>query len=280
MDDPVRLVWVVSALLMGLCVGSFVNVLIFRLPRGRSVVQPRSHCFCCGTELGLRDLMPIFSYLLQRRCCRYCGAALSSQYAWVEGTCGLLFAVMAWLWGMSFTTVVYMAATAALLASFVTDLKHKIIPTELNTAVFVLGLGGSVVVWVVRPLLDRDAAWWLGPAWLPTPAQSLAGAVVGYVVFEAIVRIGRRLFGQEAMGGGDVLLSAAVGTFLGPWRRFGAYFLIGIIGGAMVGVLLMAIGRLSRREPIPFGPFLIIAALTVWLCPQVADWVAGKYGFQ
>lgn len=280
MDDPVRLVWVFSAVLMGLCVGSFVNVLIFRLPRGRSVVRPRSHCFCCGTELGLRDLVPVLSYLLSRRCCRYCGAALSSQYAWVESLCGLLFGVMAALWTPGLTTVLYLAAGAVLLAAFVTDLKHKIIPTELNTTVFLLGLLGSCAAWGLQRTGGRSAADWLGSAWLPTPAQSLAGAVLGYLVFEAIVRIGRRVFGQEAMGGGDVLLAAAVGTFLGPWRRFGAFFIIGIMSGAIVGVVLMATGRLSRREPIPFGPFLIAGALTVWLCPQVADLIARMYGFE
>ncbi|NUP98271.1 MAG: prepilin peptidase [Armatimonadetes bacterium] len=279
MPEAVRAVWTIGALLLGLCVGSFVNVLIFRLPRGRSVVAPRSHCFCCGTELAARDLIPVLSYLLAGRRCRYCGVALSAQYVWVEALCGLLYAGIAWRWGLTLPTFVYFVAAAAMLAGFGTDVRHKIIPSELNAAVFFAGLAGSLGGAAVRRLAPLDAPLLLGDAPLPTPGAALLGAVVGYLVFETIVRVGRRIFGQEAMGGGDVLLAAAVGTLLGPGRRFGAFFLLGILGGALVGVLLMLTGKLSRREPMPFGPFLIVAALVTLLWPQLGDAVARLYGF-
>ncbi len=280
MNDPLRMVLTISAGLLGLCVGSFVNVLIFRLPRGRSVVAPRSHCFCCGTELAARDLIPVLSYLLSGRRCRYCGVALSSQYAWVEAICGGLYAALVWRWGPGLSTVVMLIATAALVAAFGTDVRQKIIPSELNAAVLIAGLGGSLLAAGIRRLSPDTAATFIGPAYLPAPGASLAGIVVGYVVFEAIVRVGRRLFGQEAMGGGDVLLAAALGSILGPWRRFGAFFLIGIVSGAVVGVLLIATGRLSRRDPMPFGPFLVLAALLIFLFPHLSDLVAAMYGFR
>ncbi len=279
MPEPLLFVWIVAAGLLGLCVGSFVNVLIFRLPRERSVVWPGSHCFCCGTELAARDLVPVLSYVLGGRRCRYCGVVLSSQYAWVEFVCGLLFAALAWRWGASLGAVVMMVATAAMVASFGTDLRHKIIPSSLNTAVFAAGFGGSLAAAAVRWLRPDLAAAVIGPQGLPRPIESLLGAVVGYLVFEAIVRLGRWMFKQEAMGGGDVLLAAAIGALFGPGRQFGAFFLLGILSGAVIGLLLMATGRLSRREPIPFGPFLIGAALVVMLWPAVADQVAGWYGF-
>lgn len=279
MNDPLRMVLTISAGLLGLCVGSFVNVLIFRLPRGRSVVAPRSHCFCCGTELAARDLIPVLSYLLSGRRCRYCGVALSSQYAWVEAICGLLYAALVWRWGPGLSTVVMLIAVAALVAAFGTDVRQKIIPSELNAAILIAGLGGSLLAAGIRRL-SPDAAALIGPAYLPTPGASLAGVIVGYLVFETIVRVGRRLFGQEAMGGGDVLLAAALGSLLGPWRRFGAFFLIGIVSGAVVGVLLIATGRLSRRDPMPFGPFLVLAALAIFLFPTLADLVAAMYGFR
>jgi len=279
MAEPLLIVWIIAAGLLGLCVGSFVNVLIFRLPRERSVVWPGSHCFCCGTELAPRDLVPVLSYLISGRRCRYCGVVLSSQYAWVELATGLLFAALAWRWSFSLGALVMMVATAAMVAAFGTDLRHKIIPSSLNTTIFVAGFGGSLIAAVVKWLQPASANVVIGPLGLPGPIESLIGAGIGYLIFEAIVRIGRWIFQQEAMGGGDVLLAAAVGALFGPSRRFGAFFLIGIMSGAVIGLLLMASGKLSRREPIPFGPFLIGAALTVMLWPAVADRVAGWYGF-
>ncbi|MCC7494223.1 MAG: prepilin peptidase [Fimbriimonadaceae bacterium] len=280
MIDPVQVMAASGAALFGLSAGSFANVLVYRLPRERSIIYPRSHCFHCGTELSHSDLLPLLGYLRCGGQCRYCGAALSPQYLWVEVACGLLFAAFVWRWEVSLATVAQLVAVVALLAALVTDLKHKIIPTQLNALVFWAGLVASCLASALRTALPPDtASWWIGDGWVPTPGQALAGAVLGYLVFELIVRVGRRVFGQEAMGGGDVLLAAAVGTFLGPGSRFGAFFLIGILSGAVVGVVLIASGRLGRRDPMPFGPYLILGALTVMLFPEVAGWVAHLYGF-
>lgn len=279
MTLPLTIVWIAAAGLLGLNVGSFVNVLIFRLPRNRSVVWPGSHCFHCGTELTPRDLVPVLSYLLSGGRCRYCGVFLSSQYAWVEFACGLLYAGLAWRWSGSLGAVIMMLATAAMLGAFGTDVRHKIIPTSLNTTVFVAGLGGSLIAALLRSTAPDTAAGIIGPWGLPSPGMSLLGAVVGYAIFEAIVRGGRWIFQQEAMGGGDVLLAGAVGALFGPGRWFATFFLVGIVSGAVLGVALMLTGRLSRREPIPFGPFLIGAAIFVMLFPALTDTVAGWYGF-
>jgi leader peptidase (prepilin peptidase)/N-methyltransferase len=256
--------------LAGASVGSFVNVLIYRLPRERSAVAPRSHCFCCGTELSGRDLVPIFSYLLGGRRCRYCGVALSGQYVWVEAVTAVLFGLFVWRFGVGLATLAYLVATAVMLAAFVTDLRYKIIPTQLNTVLAVTAFGCSLL----SSRIDGAA----GVGKLPTPGMALLGALVGYGVFELIVRFGRRLFGQEAMGGGDVLLAAAIGTLLGPGRLFWTFFLFSIMGGALVGVALLATRRLGRRDAMAFGPYMVVAAVLVLLWPELSDTVAGWYG--
>jgi leader peptidase (prepilin peptidase)/N-methyltransferase len=269
--DPLRLVVAAAALGVGACVGSFVNVLIWRLPRERSVVLPGSHCFCCGTPLAARDLVPVFSYLLGGRRCRYCGVPLGAQYAVVEALCALLYAALAWRWGPSATFVAYAVACAAMLAAFGTDLWFKIIPNALNQTLLLTGLLGAVA-----------RGWWPTPreAGLPTLGQAVLGAAVGWLVFETVVRLGRWWFGQEAMGGGDVLLAGGIGALLGPGRWFGAFFLLSILTGALVGGGLLLTGRLKRREPMPFGPFMVLGALAVMLWPELGGWVAGLYGFR
>lgn len=275
----VRLILALAAVPFGLNVGSFVNVLIYRLPRERSVVHPRSHCFCCGTPLAGRDLLPLVSSWLAGGRCRYCGVALAGQYNLVEAACGLLFGLLVYRWGVTVSGLTYCAVAAVLLAACGTDLKHKIIPTQLNVALAALALGGSVAAWLVDLADPRRELRIIGAAPLPTPLEALAGMLVGYVVFEAIVRLGRLIFRQEAMGGGDVLLAAAVGALLGPGRRFAAFCLLGILTGALWGLLLILTGRLSRREPMAFGPFLVVGTWWVMLFPRVADWIAALYGF-
>ncbi|HAZ62186.1 MAG TPA: prepilin peptidase [Armatimonadetes bacterium] len=264
-----RTILAVGALLLGWCVGSFVNVLIYRLPRGRSVVVPGSHCFCCGTLLAARDNIPLLSYLLAGRRCRYCGVALSGQYLWVEALTGVLFVAIFWRWDLTLTTLTYWVAAAALVAGTGTDLRYKIIPDGLNITVLVAALLGA---WAGGrwPLLAGDG--------LPPLVWSVAGAVLGWLIFEAIVRLSRWWLGQEGMGGGDVLLAAGVGALFGPTAQFGAFFLLSIFAGVLIGGGLMALGRVSRRDPIPFGPFLVAGTLAVMLWPEIGDWVARLYG--
>ncbi|MBI2298634.1 MAG: prepilin peptidase [Armatimonadetes bacterium] len=275
MDEPVRLVLTLFAVLAGACVGSFVNVLIFRLPRERSVVWPRSHCFCCGTELASRDLVPVFSYLLGGRCCRYCGVALSSQYAWVEAATALVFGAIVYRWGASLASAAYCVAGAALLAGFMTDVRHKIIPLPLTVTVAAAGVAAAVLGWLWPSLAGTGP-----PRFPPTPAAALGGAALGWVVFESIVRVGRLVYGQEAMGGGDVQLAGALGFLLGPGRRFWTFFMVAVIVGAMVALALLLVRRMGRREAIAFGPFLVVGALAMMLWPELADLLAHQYGFR
>ena len=268
--SPEGVVLALFALCTGACVGSFVNVLIYRLPREKSVVSPGSHCFCCGTPLRARDLVPVFSYLLSGGRCRYCGVALSGQYALVEAACALLFAALAVRWGATLTLLVYAVAAAAMMAAFGTDVRGKIIPTVLNQVIFAAGVLGAALA----ALLPAD----LRPG-LPTVGYSLLGAVVGFVLFEAIVRLGRWWFGQEAMGGGDVLLVAAVGALLGPGAAFWTFFLVSLFTALAVCAPLLLLSRVGRRQAVPFGPFLVAGALTVMLWPELPHALARLEGF-
>lgn len=265
------LVLLVFATAAGACVGSFVNVLIYRLPRERSIASPGSHCFCCGTPLVARDLVPVFSFLVADRRCRYCGVALSGQYAWVEAICAVLYALIYLRWGETLTTLVYFVAAAAMLAATGTDLRFKLIPNALNQTILVAGLlGAAVGGWLPSELRPQ----------LPTFGLAVLGSVVGWLWFEAIVRLGRWALGQEAMGGGDVLLAGAVGALLGPSWLFAVFFFISVLSGAVLGGGLMLVGLVKRREPIPFGPFMVLGALVVMLWPQVAEALARLEGFR
>lgn len=270
--DPVRAVATVAAACFGASVGSFLNVVIFRLPRGRSVIAPRSHCFCCGTELSGRDLFPVLSYLLNRGQCRHCGVVYSSQYAWVEALTALYFAALVARWGVGTVSLTFAVAGSAMIAAFVTDVRHKIIPLSLPLVVGAAGLLGA--------LAGRFAPGWLGdgpPHYPPSPAYALAGAALGYGLLEAVVRIGRVAFGKEAMGGGDVLLAAAVGMLLGPGRRFWTFFLIAVFSGGLFGLGLMLTRRAGRHDEIPFGPYLVLGALAMMLWPELAEPVARHF---
>jgi len=127
------------AFLLGTLVGSFVNVLIYRLPEGESVVAPPSRCPKCGHQLSALDLVPMFSFLLAGRRCRYCKAPVSWQYFWIELLTGLVFMAVAWRFGIGMNGILLCALLAAWIAALVIDLRHFIIPDELNYAAIAIG---------------------------------------------------------------------------------------------------------------------------------------------
>ena len=280
----------VVVFLVGLGIGSFVNVCIYRMPRDESVVLPPSHCPACGARLRPADLVPLFSFLLLGRRCRYCKAPISWRYFVVELLTGLTFlgfwlAHLPRLRGLPeiATLIVFIVFAAMLIAIFIIDLEHYIIPDEL----VLVGLLGGV---------GRDALgllFWNGlprPLSLPLPwgawtfkgiangiPSSLAGIVVGVVVFQGIALFSRLVFRKEGMGGGDVKLAAAIGAVVGPGLAL-LTFGLAIFAGAFLGGALMLARVKKRGDYIPFGPFLAAAAIAVMLAPQAwAAWAHGLY---
>ncbi len=250
---------------LGATVGSFLNVVIFRLPRRESLIRPGSRCLSCGQRLGALDLVPVLSYLLLRGRCRHCGRGFSPRYMLVELATGLL-CVAAWqTFALTWPALLVFVAACCLIVIFFIDLDHYIIPDE---AVIIIACAG--VALDLLQLLARGA-----PAAIcfveHFPAadyhlclpRSLVGLVVGGGVFLAITFVSDRIFKKPSMGGGDIKLAAAMGAALGPGYQFLSYFLLSVGLGVVVAVGCMALGRRGRRDYIPFGPMMAAAGIAM-----------------
>lgn len=235
------------------------------MPREMSIVQPPSHCTSCNTRLRPWDLIPVVSFLIQGRKCRYCGEPISWRYAIVESLTGLAFVLLYLVDGVGAALIFDALFVAALIAIFAIDLEHYIIPDELNAFAVLTGIGRDVFGLVTG---RGDYALRLpvpGTQWeLGVPA-SILGLLVGFGLFLLIGFLGSLIFKREALGGGDLKLAAGIGAQLG-WLGAVASFYLAIVFGAVVGVGLIALGVKKRGEYIPFGPAMVIGALAVIYC--------------
>ena len=229
-----------AAALLGLAVGSFLNVVIARLPEQRSLVRPRSACPACGAAIAWHDNIPILSFALLLGRCRACGIRIPWRYPLVEAATGTLFAACAAAFGPSVDFVIAAAFLAALVAITFIDLDHQIIPNAITYPGIVAGLLASLV--------SARVSW----------LESGLGVLVGGGIFLVIAEGSLRIMGQEGMGGGDVKLGAMLGAFLG-WKAMLFTILLSVVGGGLVAAMLIASGLKSRKDPIPFGPFLAFA---------------------
>ena len=224
-------------LIAGLLIGSFLNVVIARVPERRSLWRPGSACPGCGSAIAWYDNIPLFSFVLLRGRCRACSMPISWRYPIVEGVTALLFGAA----GAAFGPTLYGGVAAALLAMLVAitviDLEHQIIPD-------VITLPG-----IVAGVLVNLATGWVG--WL----ESVLGAVLGGAIFMVIALAGSWWAGQQAMGGGDMKLAAMLGAFLG-WKVLLLTIFLSAVGGGILSAILMTVGVRGRKDPIPFGPFL------------------------
>lgn len=245
---------ILFAFLFGAVVGSFLNVCIYRLPNEESIITPRSRCPACLTPIRAMDNIPLLSFLLLRGRCRACGKSIAWRYPLVEALTGGLFALTVARFGVGFDTAFLLAFLAGLVVVSFIDLDHQIIPNAITLPGIPLGLvagflGGE------PPVLDR-----------------LIGALAGAGFLYLVLYYGGTFYGQEAMGEGDLNLIALIGAFLG-WRAVVITILVGCLLGAMVGVGLIALRRLSRRQHIPFGPFLAVgAAVALFWGDQLIAW--------
>ena len=232
----------VFAFLFGSLVGSFLNVCIHRLPKEESVVAPRSHCPACQTPIRAVDNIPLLSFALLRGRCRSCGSPISWRYPLVEGLTAILFALTVARFGVTLQTAFLLLFLAGLvLVSFI-DLDHQIIPNVVTVPGIPLG--------ILAGFLVRE----------PSLVDRVIGTLAGAGFLYLMLYYGGLLFGQEAMGEGDLNLIALVGAFLG-WKGVVVTILVGCLVGSFVGLALMALQRLGRRQHIPFGPFLSLGAM-------------------
>ena len=243
----------VVAALFGLVIGSFLNVVIHRVPLRQSVVTPRSACPSCGTTLAERDNIPVLSWLILKGRCRSCAEPISARYPLVELGTALLFGAAALRLGADWALPAFCLFFAALLAVALIDLEHFIVP---NRIVFPM-LAISVPLLAAASLIERDG-WPL--------ATGVLGALLAS---NALLLI--NLINPRGMGMGDVKLALLLGLFLG-WLGLGHVALglfLGFLLGAVGGILLIALGLKTRKDPVPFAPFLAAGAVTAVLVGEV-----------
>jgi leader peptidase (prepilin peptidase)/N-methyltransferase len=252
--------------IFGAVIGSFLNVLIYRVPRGRSIVRPPSTCPTCGTRIRPRDNVPILAYLLLRGRCRDCGERISPRYPAVELLSGALALLVYWRFGFGweFGTVILLAYVLVVL-SFI-DLDMRILPDRIT-------LPGIAVGLVLAPLTG-----------LTTLPSSLTGVAVGGGALFLIGLIGDAVFRKESMGGGDVKLAAMLGAFLG-WRAVIVALFVAFLAGAVAGIGQMAMRRPPREadgeqwdHTLPFGPFIALGGLLAALWGEtLIAWYQGLF---
>jgi leader peptidase (prepilin peptidase)/N-methyltransferase len=251
---------VVFSAVLGLAIGSFLNVVIWRVPRKQSVVRPPSHCPQCQTPISPRDNIPVLSWLFLSGKCRHCKNPIPVRYPLVEAGCGVLFVAVAARFGASWELPAYLVLTAALLAISIIDLEHFIVPDRITAPLTVsaLGLLGLAAV-------AEGNGWRFG--------RTLLGGVA-YFAFLLLLNI---LY-PKGMGMGDVKLAFSLGLYLG-WLGWGQVFLGGFLAfllGAVVGVALIATKIKSRKDVVPFGPFLALGAmLTILWGDPILRWYTG-----
>ncbi len=272
--------WITLAGLLGLIVGSFLNVVILRLPvmlerRWRAevsefsaeqstviaatfnLVTPPSRCPSCGSAIRPWQNIPVLSWLVLRGRCAACGSGISARYPAVELATGLLSAVVAWRLGFGLAGVAGLVLTWFLIALTVIDLDHQLLPDDLTLPLIWLGLLLSLAHTQTRPM------------GLPVePRDAIIGAATGYLFLWLVFQLFRVVTGKEGMGYGDFKLFAALGAWLG-WQLLPLVLLLSAGVGAIVGIALMVFRRHGRDVPIPFGPYL-----------AGAGWIALLWGQQ
>jgi len=246
--------WHIGSIIFGAIVGSFLNVCIYRIPRGESIVVPGSHCPHCQRSISFYDNIPLISYLLLRAKCRYCQGPISIEYPLVEGISALSSFFLFIQFGISWSYLFYFAFLSSLIVITVIDLYHQIIPDMISLP----GIGVGLIASFILPQL--------------TFLNSLVGLVLGGGSLFLVATFYHWLFKREGIGGGDIKLLAMIGAFLG-WKAVFLTILLGSLVGSLIGVLIIMIKGKDFKYAIPFGPFLSLgAALSLFYGESLIRW--------
>ena len=238
-------------LALGASIGSFLNVVVYRLPAGLSILWPPSRCPHCLHQLGKQENVPILGWLWLKGRCRHCRSRISARYPLVEAATGILYLLVFWIFGLSGETLAYWVFVSWLMALSLIDLDTMTLPNVLTQSGLVLGL----LFQAIAGFLPNSS----GIELITHLMSGLIGMVVGIWLFDMITWLGSAVFGQSVMGGGDAKLAAMMGAWLG-WQYLLLAGFIACAIGAFGGVTVIALGRMSRRQQIPFGPFLALGA--------------------
>ena len=242
--------WYLFFACIGLIVGSFLNVCIYRLPKEppeNNVIVPRSFCPNCKHPIAWYDNIPVLSYILLKGRCRYCSARISLRYPFVE-----LFSAIIWvgsykIWGLSPDMFIYVLFFSLLFVASMVDIEHRIIPDEVSVG----GMLAGLVISFLYPELHHKASHLQGLLW------SFIGAMAGGGLIYLVAIIGEMIFRKEAMGGGDVKLQAMIGAFLG-WKWAVFSFFVGCFVGSAIGIYQLI---RYKDSTLPFGPALAIGSV-------------------
>ena len=249
--------------LLGLLIGSFLNVVVWRVPRGESIVSPSSACPRCGHQIRARDNVPVVSWLLLRGQCRDCGEPISRRYPLVEAATGALFGLTTWHFGLSSALPAYLFLAAISIALALIDLDTKRLPNAIVLPSYPVAIALlALASWNPGGASDWPALW-----------RALLGGAGLYAVYFVLMVVY-----PAGMGFGDVKLAGVLGLFLG-WVGWGAlvvgWFAAFLLGGLFAIGLLVA-GRANRKTGIPFGPWLLLGAAVGIVCGQpIAAWYLG-----
>jgi leader peptidase (prepilin peptidase)/N-methyltransferase len=237
------------ALVLGAVIGSFLNVVIFRLPKQVSLAFPGSHCPACQSAIHWFDNVPMLSFLWLRGRCRACQASISPRYPAIEAVTAALFALAAGHFGLHLALAWAWLLIALLIVVTAIDLEHQLIPDRITLP--------GIVVGFVTSVATAQTSW----------LDSLVGVLIGGGVFFLVI-----LLSRGGMGGGDMKLGAMIGAFLG-WKLTVLTIMLAVISGGLVGVTLLITGLRQRRDPVPFGPFLAVSALvSLFWGNQIIRW--------
>ena len=241
--------WIVwgSCFVIGSCIGSFLNVCIYRLPREQSIVRPRSRCTKCEHPIAWFDNIPLLSVLLLRGVCRYCRQPISWRYPVVEFLTGIAAVAVMTHFGVSAVAVIYLAFVCGLIVSSFIDLEFQIIPDEISVGGLVVG----VLLSILLPALHGSDSR------LVSLERSVIGLLVGGGLLYGTGLLGDFIFKKESMGGGDIKLLAMAGSILG-WKLVALTFFIAPVFALIPGLLVLLF---KRSHVIPYGPFLSIGLI-------------------
>jgi len=251
-----------TVFLFGLITGSFLNVCIYRIPRGLSIIIPSSRCPSCNTPIKPWDNIPIVSYILLGGKCRFCKAKISLRYPLVELLNAIMYALILWRFNFGWHTIIYFVFSSSLIVITFIDLDFQIIPDRITLSGIPIGfLAGSFL------LPDPFAR-----SSLLGMKESLIGMITGFGLFYFVALIGSAIFKKEAMGGGDVKMMAMVGALTG-WKAVLLTTFLGSLTGSIIGILLIVLKGKDRKAKIPFGPFLALGTIiTLFYGQEILSW--------
>jgi len=242
---------------LGLIIGSFNNVCIYRIPKNESIIFPASHCTKCHSTIKAVDNIPVLSYFLLRGKCRKCGEKISIRYPIVELITGLIYVSLFFIYGRSTLALIYAILSSALIIISFIDLDEQIIPDEISLPGIAIGFIISFFVSYISYI------------------DSLLGILVGGGIILLIALAGMAVFKKEAMGGGDVKLAAMIGAFIG-WRYIALSLFLGLFLGAIVGIVLIVLKVKNKDDLVPFGPFIVLGSfITILWGKNILTWYLG-----